>query len=225
MSDGCGQNLIDSYAYFDRATRSWKTSQACFQFLEDKFSGKSSVTYTRAGTMRNGIVYPQPPLVPRTSGTGSSSSPPAETWLTPNVMDSLPVRSPEALKHQHESNRQGRTTHSTLREQVSCPPPAEMWPTPTVQDAENDAGPSQWERNSDPLNVAVKRWPTPTAQDSTGGGNRNGPNSKAHAGISLTDAALTGDSSTPRSAVSGSLNPTWVEWLMGFPPEWTVLKD
>jgi hypothetical protein len=132
-----------------------------------------------------------------------------------------------------------------------------MWPTPTVQDAENDAGPSQWERNSDPLNVAVKRWPTPrvsmtngvskeevlegdpkcrlevavkrwptpTAQDSTGGGNRNGPNSKAHAGISLTDAALTGDSSTPRSAVSGSLNPTWVEWLMGFPPEWTVLED
>jgi len=25
--------------------------------------------------------------------------------------------------------------------------------------------------------------------------------------------------------VSGSLNPTWVEWLMGFPIEWTELKD
>lgn len=24
---------------------------------------------------------------------------------------------------------------------------------------------------------------------------------------------------------SGSLNPTWVEWLMGYPPEWTALED
>lgn len=48
-----------------------------------------------------------------------------------------------------------------------------MWPTPTTQDAKNDGGPSQWERNSDPLNVAVKRWATPSradAQGSHGGG-------------------------------------------------------
>ena len=32
-----------------------------------------------------------------------------------------------------------------------------IWPTPTVQDGANNAGPSQWERNSDPLNVAVHR--------------------------------------------------------------------
>ena len=32
-----------------------------------------------------------------------------------------------------------------------------IWPTPTVQDGQNNAGPSQWERNSDPLNVAVHR--------------------------------------------------------------------
>ena len=24
--------------------------------------------------------------------------------------------------------------------------------------------------------------------------------------------------------ISGSLNPAWVEWLMGFPPGWTDLK-
>jgi hypothetical protein len=35
----------------------------------------------------------------------------------------------------------------------------------TAQDAKNDAGPSQWGRNSDPLNVAVKKWPTPTKAD------------------------------------------------------------
>jgi hypothetical protein len=143
---------------------------------------------------------------------------------------------------------------------------AKIWPTPTAQDAKNDGGPSQWERNSDPLNVAVKKWPTPdasqrgarkldlvesdstvrrrgagqvrgidletaaqrfptpTAGDASRAGNRNNPHSKAHAGVSLTDAALTGDSSTPRSAVTGSLNPQWVEWLMGYPSGWTDLK-
>ena len=32
---------------------------------------------------------------------------------------------------------------------------AQMFPTPTVQDAENDAGPSQFTRNTPPLNTAV----------------------------------------------------------------------
>ena len=43
-------------------------------------------------------------------------------------------------------------------------------------------------------------WPTPTA-------NRRG-----------------GLQSHGVNAVSGSLNPMWVEWLMGFPLGWTDLK-
>jgi hypothetical protein len=27
------------------------------------------------------------------------------------------------------------------------------------------------------------------------------------------------------TAVGGPLNPTWIEWLMGYPPEWTALED
>jgi hypothetical protein len=52
-----------------------------------------------------------------------------------------------------------------------------MYPTPTVQDASNNGGPSQYGRNSLPLNAVD----------------------------------------------GGSLNPTWVEWLMGFPLGWTAL--
>ena len=33
--------------------------------------------------------------------------------------------------------------------------------------------------------------------------------------------AITGDS----KPLGGKLNPTWVEWLMGYPKEYTVLKD
>jgi len=41
------------------------------------------------------------------------------------------------------------------------------WPTATVQDAANNAGPSQWNRNSNPLNVEVhlSGWPTTRAND------------------------------------------------------------
>ncbi len=63
-----------------------------------------------------------------------------------------------------------------------------LWPTPTAQDAKNNAGPSQWDRNSYPLNVAVH-------------GSRE-----------------------QQKAIGGDLNPTWVEWLMGFPAGWTDLR-
>jgi hypothetical protein len=73
--------------------------------------------------------------------------------------------------------------------------------------------------------MARAMWPTPTAGDASGSGNRNGATSKAHPGVSLTDAVLTGGSSTPRREVTGQLNPTWVEWLMGYPLGWTVCED
>ena len=59
---------------------------------------------------------------------------PIRMWLTPNAMDSLPIRSPEALEKQYLKNRTGRTTHSTLREQVVYPPPNKMFPTPTANE-------------------------------------------------------------------------------------------
>jgi len=72
------------------------------------------------------------------------------------------------------------------------------------------------------LGIAVRMWPTPTAGDSKGSGSRNTATSKAHPGISLTDAVL-GDGGRGRidAGNSGRLNPEWVEWLMGFPIGWT----
>lgn len=68
------------------------------------------------------------------------------------------------------------------------------------------------------LGSMVKLYPTPTAHISKEGAfpseyNRNTP--------TLTSVATQEDNKPPQS---GSLNPTWVEWLMGFPIGHTDLK-
>lgn len=55
--------------------------------------------------------------------------------------------------------------------------------------------------------ITPSLWPTPTTQDASNNG-----------GSSQYDR-----NSLPLNAVvGGSLNPTWVEWLMGYPLEWTA---
>ena len=67
-------------------------------------------------------------------------------------------------------------------------------------------------------------WPTPTTP--TGGGERSGDRAgtgnlhyMARSGRTVTNSL--GDAVRATEA-SGSLNPTWVEWLMGFPLGWTA---
>ena len=68
--------------------------------------------------------------------------------------------------------------------------------------------------------IAKRGWvPTPTAGDAHGSGSRNTENSNAHAGVSLTDY-VKGDGGKGRRS-PGQLNPMWVEWLMGWPRNWT----
>ena len=73
-----------------------------------------------------------------------------------------------------------------------------LWPTPRASDGEK-GGPNQRGSRGDlALPAAVHRFPSPWARDWKGQGK---------------DCLDT--------AVGGQLNPTWVEWLMGFPIGWT----
>lgn len=71
-----------------------------------------------------------------------------------------------------------------------------QWPTPTGDSATHREG--RYAQGGMPLS-ALALWPTVTAGDAAGGGSRNLPGSKAHAGISLTDLVLHGGSTTPRN--------------------------
>jgi hypothetical protein len=84
-----------------------------------------------------------------------------------------------------------------------------MWPTPLATDGSH-GGPNQAGGKGDlRLSSAVARsmWPTPTVQDAS----NNGAPSQMER------------NTQPLNAVAGGpLNPTWVEWLMGWPLGWTA---
>ena len=250
MPDGSGRSFGALWAYYDRATSSWKMSQDSLPLTEDTPSVRSSVTWPTSGMTVNGRCYPLPMWERRTSASASGS------WPTPTQIDATLKATGRVGSHGRHAvqlshlanggwindddwakNRVWPTPNHTMGDRgpsrpdgkrgrdladLTGPNPTiQMWPTPRATDADRGGRGDLIQGVRGNPNTHYKLWPTPTTSDASGGGNRNSKNSKAHAGVSLTDACLTGDSSTPRSEVTGQLNPTWVEWLMGFPTGWT----
>jgi hypothetical protein len=64
-----------------------------------------------------------------------------------------------------------------------------------------------------------KKWPTPQASDNRDRGNMSSPVVRRR--MAIGKQLLLSQSVDP---TSGQLNPTWTEWLMGWPLEWTDLQ-
>ena len=184
------------------------------------------------------------------------------TWATPNTMDHLPPRSPEAMERMlgPEGARAGRTRPSNLREQILWPTPraqktssenpetwqkrqqagqvstpplamaAAMWLTPRAQETEEKQE-TFLKRNGDrtdrcygSLTAQAKVWPTVTTQDAK---NNAGPSQFRRNTKPLNvEACLHSRSSPQGQKATGAaspkvLNPQFVEWLMGWPIGWT----
>jgi hypothetical protein len=95
----------------------------------------------------------------------------------------------------------GRTAITSLQVQ------AKMWPTPKEQDSRGGSGKNVQGGMS--LTDTVRMWPTPTSRDHKDTGNCE----------NVATNGLLGRAVNP-STESGSLNPLWTEWLMGFPIGW-----
>jgi len=81
-----------------------------------------------------------------------------------------------------------------------------LWASPNARDWK-DTGSNQGKRKSPNLGTQV-HWPTPQSRDYKGSSGRS----------------LKGLETDLPTKVGGKLNPTWVEWLMGWPLGWTDLK-
>jgi hypothetical protein len=178
-----GGNSTGSSVRRSRTGSSRKTYQPFAVEDWTKFSGAS----LRSGTMRNGTVYPLPPLAPLTAGTESGF------WPTPTANSSNQCSVDAALKEAERLHPQGRWT---LMSQVAA-----------------------MEVHGNPM------WPTPAARDWKGANGYDTTLNKLQNGIRAhLDQLPNAVQMAEGKAIRGTLNPTWVEWLMGFPLDWTDLK-
>lgn len=112
--------------------------------------------------------------------------------------------------------------HPTLERPISATESG-LWPTPNACKASNDvnlqkSGDGRQRPNKLGWAVAQRTWPTPVASMYKGSSpaSLTRKSGKDRSNDRLDHAVMASD--------GGQLNPTWVEWLMGWPTGWTDLK-
>lgn len=202
-----GQKWPESFAKYDQATRSWRTRQ--FSLLGGLT--EYSETWPRWGSMRNGECLERPMSERHTCESESG------LWPTPTCGgggQTLPEGTTPTGK-----TPEGRKQTVCLERYVQKVERNE-WATPTARDYRSGQA-SRWDnpRRTRCLNDQVAKFPTPTVAMAKGssGGALTRKTGKSRENDRL-DYAAEGD------AKNGRLNPTWVEWLMGWPLGWTELQ-
>jgi hypothetical protein len=193
---GCGEKWHASFTKYDPGMRLWKTHQCSLLGDLELFSE----TWPQWGLMRGGECWEQRTLEQTIRGTGSG--------LSPNGLDSFHTPNTNGLDGGSNSRR-------ALRKKM------QSWPTPCATDYK---GSGQTGQLRDRLDYAAERgatksktynWPTPRTKGMCGG---TGSWELLKKNTSIEEARKMG------AGNGGQLNPTWVEWLMGWPLGWTDLK-
>ena len=200
----CGEKWHGSFVKYDPNTFLWKTHQCSLLGDLDEFLE----TWPQWGLMRNGECWEQRTLERLTRGT--------ESGLSPNGVDSFHTPNTTGLDG-------GSNSRKALKKKI------QMWRTPDTGTGGTSGllkeGKSHRE-NGQPIQIRLvdqvnnpRLWPTPQASDNRDRGNMSNPSIQRR--IAIGKQIMLSQSVDPNS---GQLNPTWVEWLMGWPLEWTDLK-
>jgi hypothetical protein len=194
----CGEKWQGSFTRYDRDSCSWKTHQC--SFLEDLT--EFSETWPRWGLMRGGECWERQALEQTTNEKESG------LWRTPDTG----AGGTSGLLKQGKTHREnGQPIQIRLVDQVNNP---HLWPTPRSCSAmaATITPESAWNPKRNPnleTIVGQRLWPTPVA--------RMWKDSGCPSEYRRNEVPLA-------AQVGGQLNPTWVEWLMGWPLGWTDLK-
>ena len=193
---GCGEKWHASFTKYDPGMRLWKTHQCSLLGDLELYSE----TWPQWGLMRGGECWEQQTLEQTIRGTGYG--------LSPNGVDSFHTPNTNGLDGGSNSRR-------ALRKKM------DTWPTPCATDYK---GSGQTGQLRDRLDYAAERgatksktynWPTPRTKGMCGG---TGSWELLKKNTTIEEARQMG------AGNGGQLNPTWVEWLMGWPLGWTDLK-
>lgn len=194
----CGEKWRGSFTKYDLDSCSWKTHQCSLLGGLTEFLE----TWPQWGLMRDGECWEQQTLAQTIRGIGYG--------LSPNGVDTF-----------HTPNTTGLDGGSNSRKALKNK--MEMYPTPVTIDAGtgrfNTSIGSDNKRPTLAMMAKKNLWPTPQASDSRDRGNMSNPSIQRR--VLIGKQIMLSQSVHPNS---GKLNPTWVEWLMGWPLGWTDLK-
>ena len=219
-----GHGYDKPYAFYDPVTQSLKMYEAICPL-----AGLPSLAkLPPSGILQNGVLFLRPPWEPITAATESLSWPTPTALVRPMEGNVRLYRAKIEAGEMTEEEAAAILGKSPFEAQGKIPA---MWPTPTTQEVEhpdatlNEKGRrvSKDGKNSHSLGLAdaVQKWPTPRA-GSMYGGTGSGQIIEER----YTEGTISAEErQSMRSGNGGKLNPTWVEWLMGFPLGWTDLKD
>lgn len=214
-----GERCLESFAKFDRDSRLWRTPQC--SLLEDctEFSG----TWPKQGIMLHGWCWELPMWELRTGATESGFLQKILKFGTPTA-----AMRPRSQKFRGLSKLPNPAEVAEMELQKWRLKARHLMPTPTACNAPNKGSNTKGPKSL--LDVARTGWnpgetwptpcsnaarkeqkplPTPTCQDAKNNGSQSQQNR---------------NSKPLNAVVGGALNPPWVEWLMGWPIEWTALK-
>ncbi len=243
-----GPNSQGSLAWFDPESSSWKTWQFCLTGEWAEFSE----TFPRSGTMQNGMLFPRQPLVPRTAESGSGLWPTPHGMSNEGYDGhgnelSMVVRVREGMSDSDRSRKKanwptpqahdahgGRGKNNIFSDGHYYPhdlaDAVKEWQTPTARDRHSLAkvkGGGNASPGGTPLAVAVmarETFPTPSSRDwkDTPGMSQTGinPDGTTRDRVDQLARAI-----YAKEKSAGQLNPTFVEWLMGYPQNWTLLES
>ena len=247
----CGRGFDTPLANYDPGTQSWKMCAGISLWEELTYLA----TLPASGMTQNGVLYQQPAWEPITSETESLSwpTPLQSDWKPrgPNskhqgLLETVKTRdslwpTPTAVTRPMEGNvrlYRAKIAAGKMTEQESEAilgksvweaqgKLKQMWPTPiastgmaeeiTTVKARLDNGTVYKHR----LVEAVSMWPTPTHGKLAGGSGAFQKIADLYSDGTISDE----ERKAMQAGNGGKLNPTWVEWLMGFPTGWTDLKD
>jgi hypothetical protein len=209
----CGITWHGLLAKYDPNTHLWRTVQC--SLLEDL--NESLQTLPKWGMTVNGELFLRPTWEQTIDENESG------LWRTPDTCAGGALSERVILKMASGDWKRpsGALMQLRLQDQVRHP---NLWPTPRSCSAmaATITPDSAWKENRNPnLETIVGRriWPTPQASDNRDRGNMSNPSVQRRVDIGKQISL-----SQSVDQNSGQLNPTWVEWLMGWPLGWTDLK-
>jgi hypothetical protein len=145
-------------------------------------------------------------------------------WLTPGTVQIPPKEGRRQKRTAYRKSIGRKDVPGCLSEQVATKKFHPLFPTPRAREGNAGQPGSKGSIHNAKRGyldgMIQEQFPTPQASDHRDRGNLNTPAIKRRQakGKQLT-------LSMSVSETSGQLNPTWVEWLMGYPSGWTDLED